>query len=378
MLQMTIEDLAELRDARRDMAMRTVLALLACAALTLVAACGDGEEAPSPTGTPSATGAPATPVIVPSPSGTAPAGSLPMTKVAFATRREGAGEVYVLYPDGRQVNVSNDAAEDSNPDWSPDGKKIAFASERPGESSIYVVNEDGSGLARLTEGGEDISPRWSPDGKQIAFSRRGTLMVMDADGSNVRTVVEPATSAEASVCEKSSFAGDWSPDGQEITFYGAILGTQTGDVCIVNADGTNLRVIKAELEPLDDDGDTFVNEDDVDGADNDQDTRVDEDGPEYYVEPRWSPGGEWITYRSIQAGRYDIYVIKADGTSDTNLTDHPALDIEPDWSPDGEWIVFSSDRGGNFDLYVMRSDGSEVTRLTTDLSKDSDPAWSPE
>jgi Tol biopolymer transport system component len=67
--------------------------------------------------------------------------------------------------------------------------------------------------------------------------------------------------------------------------------------------------------------------------------------------------------------------VKPDGTSETNLTNHPATDIEPDWSPDSEWIVFSSDRSGSFDLYIMKADGSDLARVTTSSGKDSDPSW---
>jgi Tol biopolymer transport system component len=302
-----------------------------------------------------------------------------MTKIAFASRRDGDGEIYVLWPDGREVNVSNDPGEDTNPDWSPDGTKIAFASDRDGGMHIYVVNADGSGLTKLTEDtGGDMSPRWSPDGKRIAFSRFGSLMVMDSDGSNVTRIFANRPEPADDLCLSGGFVGGWSPDGTELTFYAADLSNGIGDICIVNVDGSDLRVVKAELEPLDDDGDTRINEDDVDRKDNDEDTLVDEDPLEYYVEPSWSPDGEWITYRSIREGNHEIYIVRHDGSSDTNLTNNPAMDVEPDWSPDGEWIVFGSNRGnGVMDLYAMRRDGSDLTRLTVNPAKDSDPSWSP-
>src|SRR4026209_1910493 len=37
---------------------------------------------------------------------------------------------------------------------------------------------------------------------------------------------------------------------------------------------------------------------------------------------------------------------------------------QPKWSPDGRRISFVSSRGGNFDLYVMNADGTNVTRVT--------------
>src|ERR687898_379785 len=55
----------------------------------------------------------------------------------------------------------------------------------------------------------------------------------------------------------------------------------------------------------------------------------------------------------------DIYVMNADGTEETRLTDNAAVNREPSWSPDGEKIAFSSDRNdneGSYDIYVMNVD----------------------
>ena len=42
------------------------------------------------------------------------------------------------------------------------------------------------------------------------------------------------------------------------------------------------------------------------------------------------------------------------------------------------WIVFDSDRDGFGDqLYIMWADGSEVTRLTQDMADNDDADWGP-
>ena len=49
--------------------------------------------------------------------------------------------------------------------------KIAFVSDRDGNDEIYVMTATGSGVTRLTNNAAvDISPRWSPDGKKIVFA----------------------------------------------------------------------------------------------------------------------------------------------------------------------------------------------------------------
>jgi Tol biopolymer transport system component len=59
------------------------------------------------------------------------------------------------------------------------------------------------------------------------------------------------------------------------------------------------------------------------------------------------------------------------------LTTNPAADQAPDWSPDDTQLVFQSNRDGNIEIYVMNADGTEQTRLTDYPGRDLDPAWSP-
>jgi len=85
-----------------------------------------------------------------------------------------------------------------------------------------------------------------------------------------------------------------------------------------------------------------------------------------------------IVFVSYRDGNDEIYVMNADGTGQTRLTNNPATDWEPAWSPDGSKIAFASDRDGNWEIYVMNANGSGQTRLTTDPAWDRYPAWSPD
>src|SRR2546425_10083509 len=74
-----------------------------------------------------------------------------------------------------QVNLSNDAFNDMQPAWAPDGSKIAFASDRDhsGFNSVYVMNSNGTNQTRLTFSAAtfiDEQPAWSPDGSKILFT----------------------------------------------------------------------------------------------------------------------------------------------------------------------------------------------------------------
>jgi Tol biopolymer transport system component len=81
---------------------------------------------------------------------------------------------------------------------------IAYMSRASGGASadIWVIRPDGTGAANLTNtpSEEDRYPEFSPNGRQIAFVSQSpgsdtALRVMDADGSNVRTISDPAGDA---------------------------------------------------------------------------------------------------------------------------------------------------------------------------------------
>ena len=84
-------------------------------------------------------------------------------------------------------------ADDSMPDFSPDGRTIAFTSNRDRQGEIYVMRANGESPRRLTRRpGDDWAPDFSPDGRRIAFTQLarstagGTVWVMNADGTRLR------------------------------------------------------------------------------------------------------------------------------------------------------------------------------------------------
>ncbi len=94
----------------------------------------------------------------------------------------------------------------------------------------------------------------------------------------------------------------------------------------------------------------------------------------------WSPDGTRIAFDSEShiTGNNDIFVINADGTGQTRLTDNSRKDQQPAWSPDGTRITFTSDRDGDFEIYVMNADGSDQTGLSNFAAHDAEPDWAPD
>ena len=102
--------------------------------------------------------------------------------------------------------------------------------------------------------------------------------------------------------------------------------------------------------------------------------------------PSWSPDGRRITFISSRDDPdpndddriVDIYVMNADGSGQTRLTNSSAWHSLPRWSPDGHRIAFQSYRDENWEIYVMNADGSGLTRLTDNSAVDGRPSWSPD
>jgi len=94
--------------------------------------------------------------------------------------------------------------------------------------------------------------------------------------------------------------------------------------------------------------------------------------------PAWSPNGTKIAFTSERDGNDEIYVMDANGANQTRLTNNLLGDLLPAWSPDGAKLVFASTRDGNYEIYVMDANGSNQVRLTTSPGDDSYPDWSPD
>jgi DNA-binding winged helix-turn-helix (wHTH) protein len=80
--------------------------------------------------------------------------------------QEGYRDLYLQQiPGGRPVRITVDGRNNTNPDFSPNGRNVVFSSGREG-GGIFEIPAFG-GVARLIAR-EGLDPRYSPDGSEIA------------------------------------------------------------------------------------------------------------------------------------------------------------------------------------------------------------------
>ncbi|MCM1336062.1 MAG: S41 family peptidase [Candidatus Amulumruptor caecigallinarius] len=83
-----------------------------------------------------------------------------------------AGDIFtVVAAGGHATRLTAMPSMERTPVWSPDGSKIAFASDRDGAFNIYVMDANGGKATRLTSGSTALTPQaFTPDGQAVVFS----------------------------------------------------------------------------------------------------------------------------------------------------------------------------------------------------------------
>lgn len=230
-----------------------------------------------------------------------------------------------------------DGRPDASADAGPCVLRVAFDDGLQPETSVILVNANGSGMVNLSgdDTGVNAWPSSSPTGQVFFQSSRtgsGDIYRVEQDGSNLVNVSSnPAREDWPSV----------SPDGSKVLFLRSL-----NALWVMDADGSNAHAVAT-------------------GA---------------IYRPIWNPGSTRIAYQlQVSGSNTDIWVVNADGTGLTPLSNDPAADGPPAWSPDGARVAFVSNRGSQSDVWTMDSDdGGNLTNVTNDAALDQAPSFSPD
>lgn len=292
-------------------------------------------------------------------------------RLTWITDRFGEGaEVVIAESDGnRFANVSNQVnTDDFSPVWSPNGQFLAYGSNRFGDGEVFVSLPDGTAYNISDSESDDLFFDWSPSCATIqasddwsscqilfgsnrnqganSFGDALTLYSVNADGSNFNFVRDVDLQASEAA---------YSPDGSKIAFLRSDRATETIDLYLYDLESqeetrlTNDEIIKNSFA--------------------------------------WSPNGDLIAFVALipnesdptQQDPNDIYTVSVPDGTVTLLTEpdsRDALNADFAWSPNGQQILFSTVRDGNPEIYVMDADGSNPTNLTnTPNLVELEPFW---
>ncbi len=246
-------------------------------------------------------------------------------------------DLWVCNLDGsNRVQLTNNAAYEYCPRWSPDGTKIAFVRAWSGQDAeIMMINADGSGVYAVTNTANDEdSPTFGPAGRRLAFERdlSGNSEIFSAflDGSGATNLSNhPSDDTEP----------DWSPRLDDPTILFCSARTGSGDIYEMNADGSNQvqRTNTATKERC----------------------------------PRYHPAHNRMAYDVHP----DVFVGHIGSGTPYNFSASPGIQKRPCWSSDGRFICYQSDASGSADELVLQQTDSPWAkfRLTHNSAWEEDP-----
>jgi serine/threonine-protein kinase len=242
-----------------------------------------------------------------------PAWSPSGARIAYWANVQGQRDIETVLPSGgTPVKVTNDAALDWAPVWSPDGRYLYFASDRGGAMGLWrIAVDEQSGRARGQP--EPVATGVDVDMDLPHLSRDGSMLVFRSKIESVNPAAiafDPAAARIGTVTLLQHRSGilvpsDVSPDGKWLALVN--VPDRQQDLFLMRPDGSGL-------------------------------TRLTEDAARDWA-ARFTQDGKAVVFFSNREAKYDAWSIRLDGSGRTRLTDLEFGVTFSMLSPDGKRLV---------------------------------------
>lgn len=315
---------------------------------------------------------------------------------------EDGGDIYLGDPVTGESRLFLDGPEtDVGPEFSPDGTLLGFIRSTPSGDDLYVIGADGAGLQRVTD--EPIRDlrwaTWAPDSRHFAVIRPVDgvvrLELLDVAGDTLPKVLVDG-GVDGLEPDQLAFRP---PEGGEIVFRATSTANGRMGLFAVDADGTNLRTL---IEPTVDpglgldlsmltytaDGTRILYTHYVDdmnmqlwsiGADGTDPHQFTHDpslppGSGWEGQGAVSPDGRWVAFWRVgETGR--IAVVAADGSGPVVGTgpEYASQTVGFTWSPDSRSLLAIPNDGPDRRPLLLDPAGGPWTTLEWDAQPG--PTW---
>lgn len=239
--------------------------------------------------------------------------------------------------------------------------KLFFISDRDTCRRCYFLYEsdaDGNGVRKITN--LRLEDSWMSsrnDGKEMIVTGRigkeiryQFFMVNVATGA-FRQITTDTAAAYSDPC--------FSPDGKQIVYRykkNRRDHNEKAELWLMNADGTGTPRQLTHYPP----NDTTAQWHSYHA------------GP-----PHWNAHAGFITYQSLQEGKYSIYAVTPDGRRNFKLADFLLEAGWHAWSPDGDWLaveMFDHEQS-KFDIWLWNRKTKEFKQLTDSPKYEQSPVF---
>jgi TolB protein len=229
---------------------------------------------------------------------------------------------------------------------------IAFVSDWAGDDDIYLYDLDSENLINLTgadkganASGQDRDPAFGPDGQTLTFRS-------DVSGHWAYYQIDLRTGVQTPLidghAEPLPYRGrlSWGATGEGGSAYAfESYQDKSLDLYVSTAAGGRQPLVQ---------------------------------GPAGDYGPAWRPGASQIAFASWRDGAKNVYLVDADGSHLTRLTDGPGDCEMPAWRPDGDRIAYVRWREGDADLWELDVETGETRPVAVDPYPDRSPTYAPD